>query len=162
MNLSFKHLLALTALGLSLGVTAQAQPMMDDGPWHGGPHFERHRAQMQKFQEKRLAALKAKLKLTAAQEPAWQQFAQAHQPPATPQGTRLDRESLFKLTTPERLDRMQQAFDARHTVMHERMKQHADATRQFYAQLTPEQQKVFDAETLPRRQGPRPERQDRK
>ena len=62
---------------------------------------------------------------------------------------RPDRDTLAKLRTPERLDEMQKQFDAHHNTMQNHMKQIAEATRQFYAQLTPEQQKVFDAETLP-------------
>lgn len=154
MKASLKRLLALTAFGLSLGIAAHAQPMpMGDGPEHGGPRFEKFRAQMEKFHEKRLAALKVKLKLTPAQEPAWQQFAQAHQPPAKPSVAPLSREDLAKLTTPERIDKMQQQAEARHSTMLEHMKQRAEATKQFYAQLTPEQQKVFDTETLPPKRG---------
>lgn len=153
MKASLKRLLALSALGLSLGMTAYAQPMGDGSPDHGGARFEKFRAQMEKRHEKRLAALKEKLKLTPAQDAAWQQFASAQKPPAKPMMTPPDRDALAKLTTPERIDKMQQEADARHTAMMEHMKQRAEATKQFYAQLTPEQQKVFDAETLPPKRG---------
>ena len=153
MKMTFKRLAAMAAMGFSLGLSAYAQPFEGAGPW-AGERFEHHRAQMAKFHEKRLAALKAKLKLTANQEAAWNTFVQAHQPPANAFVHRPDREALAKLNTPERLDEMQKQFDAHHAAMQTHMKQSADATRQFYAQLTPEQQNVFDAESLPPSFGP--------
>ena len=157
MKTSLKRLAAWTALGLSLGLSlglpAQAQPM-GDGPWDSA-RFEQHRAQMAKFHEKRLTALKAKLHLSGAQEAAWASFEQGHQPPTRPLTQALDREALAKLSTPERIEQMQRQFDAHHSAVQAQMKQRADATRQFYAQLTPEQQKVFDAETLPPARGDR-------
>jgi protein CpxP len=109
-----------------------------------------HREQMVKRHEKRLAALKTQLQLTPAQEGAWQAFEQAHRPPSKPLTTAPDREALGQLKTPERIEAMQQHAEAHHNAMQAQMKQVGDATRAFYAQLTPEQQKIFDAETLPR------------
>ena len=148
MKMNFKRLATLAAMGFSLGLSAYAQPMEDAPSW-AGERFEQHRAQMAKFHEKRLAALKEKLKLHANQDAAWNTFAQAHQPPANLPMHRPDRDALAKLKTPERLDEMQKWFDAHHSAMQSHMKQMADATRQFYAQLSPEQQKVFDEQTLP-------------
>ena len=157
MKPSLKRLAAWTALGLSLGLSlglpVQAQPS-GDGPWDGA-RFEQHRAQMAKFHEKRLEALKTQLHLSAAQEAAWTSFEQAHQAPGRPLAAALDREALAKLSTPERIDQMQRQFDAHHLAMQEQMKQRAEATRQFYAQLTPEQQKLLDAETMPPARGER-------
>ncbi|MDM0090830.1 MULTISPECIES: Spy/CpxP family protein refolding chaperone [unclassified Variovorax] len=113
-----------------------------------GKFFER----MQERRVKHLADLKAKLKLSAAQEGAWTTFTTATQPPAPP-AARADREAaraeFAKLTTPQRLDRMQ----ARQSERAARFAQRADATRTFYAALTPEQQKTFDTEAL--KHGPR-------
>ena len=157
MKMSFKRFAAwtaaLTAMGLTIGLSAYAQMPPDGGPW-GGARFEQHRAQMAKFHEKRLAALKTKLKLEANQEAAWNAFAQAHQPPNDGFRPHPDRETMSKLRTPERLDEMQKQFDTHHTSMQTHMKQMVEATRQFYAQLSPEQQKVFDKETLPPKFGP--------
>jgi hypothetical protein len=98
---------------------------------------------MREHRAQRLAALKQKLQLTPAQEGAWQSFSTASQPPAqAPQ--RVDRAEFAKLTTPQRLDRMQ----ARQAQRAERLAARAAATRSFYAALTPEQQKVFDTESL--------------
>jgi LTXXQ motif family protein len=103
---------------------------------------------MQQRRAAHLAQLKDKLKLSPAQEGAWSSFSAATQPPARPP-QRPDRAEFDQLSTPERLDRMQ-ARQAERSAMFAR---HADATRSFYAALTPEQQKTFDAETL--RHGPR-------
>jgi protein CpxP len=153
MKRTLKRLAALTAMGFTLGTSVYAQPFEDGHAW-AGERMEHHRAQMAKFHEKRLAALKAKLKLTPNQESAWNNFEQAHQPPRDTLWQRPDREALAKLKTPERLDEMQKQFDTHHSAMQSHMRQMEGATRQFYAVLTPEQQKVFDAETLPPTGGP--------
>ena len=70
---------------------------------------------------------------------AWNQFSAAMQPPAP--DARSSRADFARLSTPERIDLMQKRADRRHA----RMKQRGDATKAFYAQLTPEQQKSFDS-----------------
>ena len=100
-------------------------------------------ARMQAMFAKHLANLKAKLKITAEQETAWNSFTDAIKPPATPP-QHPDHAEWAKLTTPERIDRMQAMHSARAAEMSKR----ADATKTFYAALTPDQQKVFDAESL--------------
>jgi Spy/CpxP family protein refolding chaperone len=96
-----------------------------------------------------MAGLKEKLKLAPEQEAAWNAFAGASQPHPRPMGA--DREAMraefAKLTTPQRLDRMQAMAEMRHARMAERV----TATKAFYAQLSPEQQRVFDAEAMPER-----------
>ncbi len=98
-------------------------------------------------QDAHRAVLKDKLKLTAEQETAWNVFVAAAQP--GPLQQRMDRkamrEELAKLSTPERLDRMQAMQETHRTRMAERV----EAVKAFYAQLTPTQQKVFDAEAMP-------------
>ena len=104
---------------------------------------------MERGQERRarhLADLKTKLKLDGTQQAAWSAFADASQPPASPTQSRdptAARAEFEKLTTPQRLDRMQ-ARQAEHAAQ---FAKRAEATRAFYAVLTPEQQKTFDAET---------------
>ncbi|MBO9514106.1 MAG: Spy/CpxP family protein refolding chaperone [Variovorax sp.] len=106
--------------------------------------------QMKQRHAQHLAALKEKLKLTPAQEGAWNNFAQAQQmPPAPAEGPRMNRDEFAKLTTPQRLDLMEKRQAERSAMFAKR----ADATRSFYATLTPEQQKTFDAESM-RRFGP--------
>jgi len=99
---------------------------------------------MKEHRAKRLAALKDKLKLTSAQEGAWSSFTEASQPPAgAARPQRMDRAEFAKLTTPQRLEHMQ----ARQAERSARFAKRAEATKTFYAALTPEQQKTFDAET---------------
>ena len=86
--------------------------------------------------------LRAALQLTPAQEPALQAFiAAAAQHRGDRAGRRQDRQEMQTLTTPQRLDRMA----ARQAERQQRFAQHAAAVKQFYAQLTPAQQKAFDA-----------------
>lgn len=118
---------------------------------HDGKFMERH----QERRAKHLADLKSKLKIGASQEAAWSAFTAASQPPGPPSQGRdpkAARAEFEKMTTPQRLDRMQ-ARQAEHAAMSAKR---AEATRTFYAALTPEQQKTFDAESL--RHGPRGER----
>lgn len=139
----------IAAIGFAVGV-AHAQPGWGDGPEHYGhgnwdsrkPDPER----MAQFRERHEKRLHDALKLTPAQEPAWQNFLGKIKPPqAAP--ARPDFEALSKLPTPERLDRMQ-AMAKEHQ---ERMAVRVAATKEFYAQLTPDQQKVFDEQAMPRR-----------
>jgi protein CpxP len=89
-----------------------------------------------------LSALKQKLNLQPAQEAAWSQFVDAAKIGA---GQRPDRQALReemqKLKTPERLDKMQAMAQQRQAKVQAR----GEAIKLFYAQLTPEQQSVFDA-----------------
>ena len=103
---------------------------------------------MQERRVKHMAELKAELKLNASQESAWSNFESATKPPAQP-AQRMDRKAaraeFEKLSTPQRLDRMQ----ARQSERAARFALRADATRSFYAVLSPEQQKTFDAKAMP-------------
>lgn len=107
-------------------------------------------AKMQAWMDKRNTDLKAKLKLTAAQEGAWTTYTAAMKPPVGMMGTRPDRAEMEKLTTPERIDKMKALHTQRMTDMNAVMEKHGEATKAFYATLTPEQQKVFDANAMPR------------
>ena len=98
-------------------------------------HAERH--------AERMADLKQRLQITRAQEGAWNQFVSAMQPPARQPEPGADRHAFERLTTPERLDRMQ----AMHAKRQNRMAARNQAIKQFYSQLSAEQQKVFDQQT---------------
>ena len=56
----------------------------------------------------------------------------------------MTRADFAKLTTPQRIERMQARQAERSAMFAKR----ADATKSFYAALTPEQQKTFDAESM--------------
>ena len=107
----------------------------------GGKHHGNRAEHRAEYRAKRLAALKSDLKLTAAQEPAWTAYTTALQPGERP--ARLDRQGMEQLTTPERIDRMR-ALRAQHAAEADRR---GEATKTFYAALTPEQQKTFDAQS---------------
>lgn len=149
---------AQPAPGAAAGATLPASGAQ--APHHGKPMDPQQRMErMKQHHAKRMADLKAKLQLTPAQQSAWESYAAAFTPPAQPPGPRED---LSKLSTPERLDRMQ----ARQTERQARFGKIADATRSFYAQLTPQQRQTFDTETVPhmhargdhpRGHGPRPD-----
>lgn len=139
------HRIVLAGLLATIGFAAAAQtpstPPAGPAPraqsWgHMDP------AKMQAYMSKRLAALKEKLKLTAAQDGAWTTYAAAMQPPANM--TRPNRAEFDKLSTPERIDKMRTLRTQRIAEMDKR----ADATKTFYAALSPEQQKLFDANTM--------------
>jgi protein CpxP len=123
-------------------------------PGHGmGKHDP---AQRQAWMAKRQADLKAKLKITPAQEAAWTTFTTALQPMAhqqLQQAHAADYAELSKLPTPERLDKMKSLRAQHMAEMNTRMDQRAEATKTFYATLSPEQKKVFDAETSRMGQG---------
>ena len=101
-------------------------------------------ARMQEHIAKRQAQLKHKLQITPTQESAWNAYTAATTPPANFRPP--ERAEFDKLTTPERIDRMRAMRSARAAEMDKR----ADAAKALYAALSPEQKKVFDAETAPR------------
>ncbi len=123
---------------------------MQQPPMHGADavtRTERHVEHMQVRIAEHLAGLKVKLDLTPAQQGAWQAFDSA----ATPSREQLTRmvqmrASMRSMTTPERIDRLREVRSERAAAMDRVF----DATRQFYAQLSPEQQKTFDQNALPR------------
>lgn len=144
---------SLTACALlaSWAVTAQtaapaSAPAASASGMAAQPHPHRHGAmdpaRMQQRHEQRLTALRQALQLTPAQEPAWTQFAAAMRPP-TAMAQRPDHDAMTRMTTPERIDLMQ-AMRQRH---HAEMDRRAEATKAFYAALTPEQKKRFDDHT---------------
>ena len=128
-----------------------AAPAAPDASGYGlrSQHMGNHDpAKMQAMMAGRQADLKVKLKLSPAQEGAWTAYTAAMQPPLG-MGMRpsdAQRAEMDKLTTPERVDKMRAVRAERMTQMNATMNKRGDATKAFYATLTPEQQKVFDAE----------------
>lgn len=142
----FQRRIAATAVLAALALPVLAQPAPSAPPSAGasasparkpGDMQERRQAHM----AQRVNALKAQLKLTPEQEPAWNAYTAAMRPTERP--ARLDRADMEKLTTPERIDRMR-ALRAQHAAEADRR---GEATKTFYAALTPEQQKTFDSQT---------------
>lgn len=115
---------------------------------HMGQHMGHHDpAKMQAMMAKHHADLKAKLQLTPAQEGAWTAYTAAMQHPAGMgmHPSDAQRAEMSQLSTPERIDKMRAMRTERMTHMTTEMDKRANATKTFYAALTPEQQKVFDA-----------------
>ena len=151
-------LLATSATGAMSQTTpvAPSDASMPPTSQKAMPHGERmgHHdpAKMQAMVAKHHADLKAKLKLTSAQEGAWTSFTAAMQPVGgmgkgmgwhqSPE----QRAELDKLTTPERIDKMRALRTQRMTEMTAAMDKRAEATKTFYAVLSPDQKKVFDTE----------------
>jgi len=139
-------LISLYTLGLAasaqtppLAVSAAPTTTTAAGEGHG--RFDP--AKRQERMAKRLGALKQKLQLSGALEGSWNSYVAALKPTRM---QRPDRAELAKLSTPERIDRMR----ALRTVRTAEMDKRGDATKTFYAALSPEQQKVFDQETARR------------
>ncbi|WP_293904797.1 Spy/CpxP family protein refolding chaperone [Phenylobacterium sp.] len=160
-------LLALAPAALALATVASAQapghpPGGAPTMMHGGPPPEMaamHEAMMKQH----LEDLKTVLRLRPDQEAALQAFVAAHHPDGGPMMMHEGHDPMHDgamhdsamhdgpskpMTTPERLDDMAR-HEAAMAAEHDKMRQ---ALTRFYAALSPDQQKVFDA--LMRLQGP--------
>jgi hypothetical protein len=88
--------------------------------------------------------LKAELQLQPSQDAALNAFIASMKRPEGERHMRGDRGQpgeMANLSTPERLDKMMAKLDERRA----KMTAHVAAVKQFYAQLSPAQQKAFDA-----------------
>jgi Spy/CpxP family protein refolding chaperone len=146
-----KHLLiGMTVLGLAAG-SFGAQAGGPDGAHQmgaGTKSSKEHGGSPEQMKErfaKRQAELHDKLKLTPAQEPAWNTFAGRMKPEERP--ARPDRAEMEKLSAPERMERMLAMMKQGEQRMADRLA----AVKEFYAVLTPEQQKTFNEQFGPGR-----------
>jgi len=143
MTASFPRMALIAGLaapfGLATASLAQSPPPAPPTPaaahaWgHGDP--AEMRAHMAEH-------LRAALQLQPSQDAALNAFLDAMRPPGGTEQRGWHRQpgEMTHLTTPERLDKMLARADERHA----RMVAHVAAVKQFYAQLTPSQQKAFD------------------
>lgn len=136
MNKTVKMLLAAIAI-VAVSAAAYARGGEDCG--YGGM-MGRDSARMEKYHEQHLATLHDKLKLTAPQESAWNKFA-AIKPMADP-ANRPDPAEMQKLNAPQRLEKGLEHMKT----MEAKMTEHLAALKEFYAVLTPEQQKILDGQ----------------
>lgn len=125
---------AQTSMPASGEASAQASEQRAN-PREADRHAERHAER----HAKRMADLKQRLQIISAQEGAWNQLVSAMQLPARQPEQGAGRNALERLTTPKRLDRMQ----AMQTERQNRMAARNQAIKQFYSQLSAEQQKVL-------------------
>lgn len=149
-SLILAGIMATATLAATAQIVAPAAPASAAAPAKAGGHHDP--AQMQARIAQQQAELKAKLKLTPAQEGAWTAFTAAMQQPV--HGARPDRAAikaeLDKLATPERIDKMRALRAQRMSERTAAMDKRGDATKTFYAALSPEQQKVFDSQRMGR------------
>ena len=139
-NTRTKTLIAACVLATAgLQVMAQNAPAPAAGPAQKQEQMQqRHQDRMQK----RMGDLKAKLALRADQEAAWSQW-QADLQSGMQQRRQHDHKAIEKLSTPERIERMQAA----HAERGQHMQKMAQSTKQFYAKLDTAQQKTFDEQS---------------
>jgi Spy/CpxP family protein refolding chaperone len=136
-------LIGMAALSMgAAAVVIEAQAQAPAGRHGDAGTMEQRQAKMAESMAKRQAKLHDELKLTSAQEPAWNAFVNAVKP--TPLADRPDRAAWAAMTAPARMEKLI-ALSKEHTA---RMEQHLQALNKFYATLTPEQKKVFDQHTL--------------
>jgi Spy/CpxP family protein refolding chaperone len=150
MNKTVKMILAGMAIAaLSASVYARGGDdcgYMGQDPMMGHMNPER----MEKMREQHLATLHDKLKLTAKQEAAWKKFAASQ--PIPDKSARPDPAEMEKMNAPQRLEKMLEHM----RTMEAKLTEHLAALKEFYAVLTPEQQKTFDEQMPhPGKRGPR-------
>ena len=134
--------LVIAIATLGLGTIAVAAP----GPGTQAPGTTSQSATSgqhgEKFAErmaKRQAALHDKLALTPGQEAAWQVFTAKMQATAP---TRSDARPAAPLTAPERAERKATFLQ----VAQQQAASRVQPIKEFYAVLSPEQQKIFDSQ----------------
>jgi protein CpxP len=139
MNTIRKHMLTAAA-ALSLGaaaIGAHAQAT-DQNPQQGRHGHAVSQEQRAAFAARRAAKLHDELKITPAQENAWNAFVASMTPPA--RGPRPDRAAQAGLSAPQRLAQHIERQKQRTAAMEQRL----GAVSSFYAVLSPEQKKTFD------------------
>ena len=144
-----KHLLAaLSALTLgaaAIGAHAQTAQTADGAAAQTGHaaragHVQHQRLtpeQRAQFRAQRIARLHDELKITPAQENAWNAFVASMQPPARQQH---DRAAWANLTAPERMAKMIDRQKQRTAALEQRQ----GALNTFYSVLNADQKKTFD------------------
>jgi hypothetical protein len=136
--------MAASLAASSASVLAQTPPPASNAPAAQGQRAatpEQRQARMKEHFQRAAAQLHDKLKLNASQEAAWNTYLQAMTPP--PRGPRPDRGQWENMTAVQRMEKhlaMMQEHEAQ-------MSKRLDATKTFYGQLNPDQQKTFDTET---------------
>lgn len=131
---------AVASLGLVTAALAASDPgaASTGGGCHWGA-FGSHGAKSAERMAKRLTALHDKLSLSPTQEAAWKTFTDKLQatapvrPEAAPGAT---------MTAPERAERMAAFLQT----AQQQATTRAQAVKEFYAVLSPEQQKIFDSQ----------------
>jgi protein CpxP len=129
--------------GLALPFGLATATLAQDAPPAPPPADARHHRDPAEMRAHIAERLRAALQLQPSQDAALNAYLDALKPPGGPDhraghGGPGQREAL---TTPQRLDKLLARADEHHA----RMVAHVAAVKQFYAQLSPSQQKAFDA-----------------
>lgn len=142
MNSSFKALIGVSTAAVLLAAAPFAAAQQA-APSPAGPLAAKWEAHRLAREEARAHALHDVLNIRPDQEAAFKTFLEAQRPPPPPEGAGPEREhgEMARLTTPERLDRMA----ARMAEHQAHFRRHADAVKAFYAVLSPDQKRAFDA-----------------
>ena len=119
----------------------QSQPHMQPQHQQQQQTREQRRERWQQHRAERMAAFKAQLQLTPAQEQGWTDFTAALQPGQRHARLGREGEGMDQLTTPERIDRMR-ALRVQRAAEADRR---GEAVKTFYATLSAQQQATFDA-----------------
>lgn len=137
-------LIGVAAAGFSIAAIPAFANAFESQQGCGVKNFDPSSPAAAALMAKRQAALHDKLgqtpdgPLTPAQEAAWTSFGAKMAPLASQ--SKPNRDELSALPAPERMQKMLDLMKSREGAMTERVA----AVREFYAVLTPAQQKVFD------------------
>jgi hypothetical protein len=132
-----RRMILAPALAALLATAAAAQPAAHAGAGRMGPPTAEMTARHEAIKKQHVEDLKTVLRLRPDQEAALAAFVAAHEP------RRFERKlpEPGAMTTPQRLDDMAK-MEAEMAAHHREAR---EALTKFYAALSPEQQKVFDA-----------------
>ncbi len=136
-------------IGLSLMSLGAAQAQTAEGRHTHAARLEKMQADRAQHFTEHMTKLHDALKLTSAQEPAWTTYVAAITPAA---GTHqpVDRAAIAAMSAPERADKHLAMAKAQITTMDA----HVAAMKTFYATLTADQKKTFDANAMGGANGP--------
>ena len=120
-------------------VTSALPAMAAEGQPHQYAATKFDPAKMQERMEQHAKRMHDALKITPAQESAWQAYLSALKS-NMPQRGQFDRAAFKNMSAPERMEKRIEMAKSHIASMENNLA----ATRTFYAVLTPEQQKIFD------------------
>lgn len=129
------------------GALISTHGFAQEGPGHGW-HGRKDPARMEQMVNKKLSALKEALKITPAQESAWNTFAATMKPPTPGMDKRPEPAELEKLALPQRIDALHSFHTQHMATMNAHMEKRDNAMKALYATLSAEQQKIANAEHM--------------
>jgi|GEM_PF-332445 len=144
---------AIAAIVLSCNLSAQAQNAAPnpDGDHHSGGAGAM-REHMEHRREAHIKALHDILNIRPEQDAAFQAFVQSMHPmgeagetPGAGDHEGWKHGGMAGMTAPERADAMVKHFDEHVAKMREHLARHAEAVKAFYAVLSTDQRRAFDA-----------------